>query len=121
MSSWYVLPLSCSVSPLSLPLLQIGNELSGSGIGASVGAEQYGKDLIKLKETVNELYKKSASKPSLIAPGGFFDQEWYTKLLQVSGPRVVNVVTHHIYNLGAGEQLWWYTFLIIDICTAEIW
>ncbi|KAB1216789.1 Heparanase-like protein 1 [Morella rubra] len=81
---------------------EFGNELSGSGIGASVGAEQYGKDLIKLKETVNELYKKSASKPSLIAPGGFFDQEWYTKLLQVSGPRVVNVVTHHIYNLGAG-------------------
>ncbi|KAF5477105.1 hypothetical protein F2P56_003779 [Juglans regia] len=81
---------------------EFGNELSGSGVGASVGAEQYGKDLIKLKDVMNELYKNSSLKPSLVAPGGFFEQEWYTKLLKVSGPSVINAMTHHIYNLGAG-------------------
>jgi heparanase 1 len=85
-----------------LAFATVGNELSGSGVGARVGAEQYGKDVIKLKGFMNELYKKSILKPSLIAPGGFFHQEWYTKLLQVSGSSVVNVVTHHLYDLGAG-------------------
>lgn len=80
-----------------------GNELSGSGIGASVAAEQYGKDLITLRKVIDELYENSRVKPLLIAPGGFFDEEWYAKLLEVSGPGVVNVMTHHIYNLGAGK------------------
>ncbi|CAK9312250.1 unnamed protein product [Citrullus colocynthis] len=81
---------------------EFGNELSGSGVGASVAAVQYGKDLIQLKSIINELYQDSNSKPSLIAPGGFYEQHWYAKLLQVSGSNVVNVVTHHIYNLGPG-------------------
>lgn len=81
---------------------EFGNELSGNGIGASVRAEQYGKDLIKLKDIMNELHKKSNLKPSLIAPGGFVDEKWYTTLLDVSGSNVLNIVTHHIYNLGAG-------------------
>jgi heparanase 1 len=83
----------------------VGNELSGSGVAASVHAEQYGKDLIKLKGIMNELYKTSNLKPSLIAPGGFVDLKWYTTLLDVSGSNVLDIVTHHIYNLGAGEQL----------------
>lgn len=81
---------------------EYGNELSGSGVSASVSAELYGKDLIKLKDVVNNLYKNSDLKPSLIAPGGFFDKQWYAKLLQVTGSGIVNFVTHHIYNLGAG-------------------
>ncbi|XP_057951835.1 heparanase-like protein 1 [Malania oleifera] len=83
---------------------ELGNELSGSGVGASVHAEQYGKDLIKLKGIINELYNNSHSKPSLIAPGGFFDQHWFAELLRVSGSNIVNGVTHHIYNLGAGAD-----------------
>ncbi|KAK9203770.1 hypothetical protein WN943_014026 [Citrus x changshan-huyou] len=80
---------------------EYGNELSGrTSIGASVDAELYGKDLINLKNIINELYKNSSSKPTILAPGGFFDQEWYAKFLQVSGSNVVNGVTHHIYNLG---------------------
>ncbi|KAF6173518.1 hypothetical protein GIB67_042648 [Kingdonia uniflora] len=82
---------------------EFGNELSGSGIGASVGAVQYGKDLIYLKAIINELYANHKSKPSLLAPGGFYDPEWYAKLLEITGSRVVNAMTHHIYNLGAGE------------------
>ncbi|KAJ9677509.1 hypothetical protein PVL29_022483 [Vitis rotundifolia] len=81
---------------------EFGNELSGSGVGASVNAEQYGKDLINLKAIINKMYNNSNVKPLLVAPGGFYEQDWYAKLLQVSGSSTVNVVTHHIYNLGAG-------------------
>lgn len=76
--------------------------MSGSGVEASVTAEQYGKDLIALKAILDELYNTSSSRPLLLAPGGFFERGWFTKLLQVSGSDVVNVLTHHIYNLGAG-------------------
>ncbi|XP_020591176.1 heparanase-like protein 2 [Phalaenopsis equestris] len=83
---------------------EFGNELSGSGIGARVEADQYGKDLISLKALIDELYQKSSSKPKILAPGGFYDQAWFNKMLQTSGPDVVNGVTHHIYNLGGGDD-----------------
>lgn len=81
---------------------EFGNELSGTGIGASVGAGQYARDLIKLRAIIDESYKNFNPKPLLVAPGGFYNKEWYNKLLQVTGPQVVNAVTHHVYNLGAG-------------------
>lgn len=81
---------------------EFGNELCGSGVGARVDAELYGKDLINFKIIIDKLYENSASKPALVAPGGFFDQKWYTQFLKVSGPGVVAALTHHIYNLGAG-------------------
>ncbi|XP_062170245.1 heparanase-like protein 1 [Alnus glutinosa] len=83
---------------------EFGNELSGSGIGARVEAAQYAKDVINLKSNMNELYRKSNYKPKLAAPGGFFDRSWYTQLLQDSGSGIVDIVTHHIYNLGAGND-----------------
>ncbi|XP_062204177.1 heparanase-like protein 1 [Phragmites australis] len=82
---------------------EFGNELSGSGIGASVGAEQYGKDIVELQTIINQLYGNS-TKPLVVAPGGFFDQKWFAQLLEVSGPNVLNAMTHHIYNLGAGND-----------------
>ncbi|PKU74916.1 Heparanase-like protein 1 [Dendrobium catenatum] len=81
---------------------EFGNELSGQGVGACVDAEVYGQDLIGLKAVIDELYHNSTSKPLLLAPGGFFDKQWYTQLLQTSGPGVVDGITHHIYNLGRG-------------------
>ncbi|KAG1366807.1 Heparanase-like protein 1 [Cocos nucifera] len=81
---------------------EFGNELAGRGIGASVDATQYGKDLIALKKLINRLYKKSTTVPKILAPGGFFEAEWFAEMLRTSGSGVVDGVTHHIYNLGAG-------------------
>ncbi|XP_012570931.1 heparanase-like protein 1 isoform X2 [Cicer arietinum] len=83
---------------------ELGNELSGTGIGACVGVVQYGKDLINLKRILDMLYENSRFKPSLVAPGGFYEKEWYDKLLQVSGSGIINVLTHHLYNLGPGSD-----------------
>ncbi|KAJ4912047.1 hypothetical protein Rs2_06668 [Raphanus sativus] len=38
------------------------------------------------------------------SPGGFYEQQWYTKLLEIFGPGVVDVVTHHIYILGSASE-----------------
>ncbi|KAF3775875.1 Heparanase-like protein 2 [Nymphaea thermarum] len=81
---------------------EFGNELSGSGVAARVDAKQYAQDLITLKSFLNDLYQNSSTLPLVIAPGGFFDQQWYSQLLENSGPGVLDVLTHHIYNLGAG-------------------
>ncbi|KAI4326599.1 hypothetical protein MLD38_031895 [Melastoma candidum] len=81
---------------------EFGNELCGTGVGARVAAEQYAKDLIVLKSIIDELYKDSREKPLIVTPGGFFDREWFTKVLEVTGSGVIDVLTHHIYNLGAG-------------------
>ena len=100
----YVFPFDLMNFLTILPTLHAsGNELSGQGIGASVGAEQYGNDVIALSAILDELYKNSSSRPLLVAPGGFFEQQWYAQLLEVSGSGVVNAMTHHIYNLGAGR------------------
>lgn len=82
----------------------VGNELSGSGVGARVSAEQYGKDLLNLRRIIDELYMNSGLKPSLLAPGGFYEHKWFASLLEATGSNVVSIITHHIYNLGAGKS-----------------
>uniref|UniRef100_A0A0D6R636 Beta-glucuronidase C-terminal domain-containing protein n=1 Tax=Araucaria cunninghamii TaxID=56994 RepID=A0A0D6R636_ARACU len=81
---------------------EFGNELSGSGIGAKVDAKQYAADIIELNRILKEIYKDSRKKPLVVAPDGFFDLQWFKELLQETGPNVLNAVTRHIYNLGAG-------------------
>ncbi|CAL9049701.1 unnamed protein product [Musa banksii] len=83
---------------------ELGNELSGSGVAASVEAVQYGKDMIVLKNVINDLYGPSKQHPKLLAPGGFFDKKWFADMLQTSGPGVIDAATHHIYNLGPGND-----------------
>lgn len=81
---------------------EFGNELSGSGIGARVSATQYAADVIELNKVLKDIYKHSREKPLTVAPDGFFDPTWFQEILQQTGPNVLNAVTRHIYNLGAG-------------------
>lgn len=67
-----------------------------------MSVELYGKDLIVLKNVIKNVYKNSRTKPLVVAPGGFFEEQWYSELLRLSGPGVLDVLTHHIYNLGPG-------------------
>ncbi|KAF3323363.1 heparanase-like protein 2 [Carex littledalei] len=85
---------------------EFGNELCGEGVSAKVNATRYAMDLIKLKKIIHRMYRgfNAQDRPKLLTPGGFFNMPWFAEMLQVSGPNVVNVVTHHIYNLGPGND-----------------
>ncbi|GMI94415.1 glucuronidase 1 [Hibiscus trionum] len=84
--------------------LWIGNQLSGSGMGAKVDAKQYGKDVIVLKNLVKELYAHPETQPKVLGPGGFYEEKWFNTFLEVSGQGIVDGLTHHIYNLGPGDD-----------------
>ncbi|XP_057968839.1 heparanase-like protein 3 [Malania oleifera] len=83
---------------------ELGNELSGGGIGTSIAANQYASDTISLKKLVQDIYKDSKHKPLVIGPGGFFDDgssDWFEEFINKTS-KSLDVVTRHIYNLGAG-------------------
>ncbi|XP_052875024.1 heparanase-like protein 2 [Gossypium arboreum] len=84
---------------------EFGNQLSGAGMGARVEAEQYGKDVIVLKNMVKDLHPDPKTQPKVLGPSGFYDEKWFNVFLEVSGQGVVDGVTHHIYNLGPGDGL----------------
>lgn len=80
---------------------ELGNELSGSGVGVRVAAAQYASDTHTLQNIVQNIYQGIESKPQIIAPGGFFDMNWMKEFIDKT-PKSLDVVTHHIYNLGPG-------------------
>ncbi|KAF7838810.1 heparanase-like protein 3 [Senna tora] len=80
---------------------ELGNELSGNGVGTSISADQYASDVAVLRDIVQNVYKEVEPKPLVIAPGGFFDANWFNEFITKSG-KSVDVITHHIYNLGPG-------------------
>ncbi|KAK1621000.1 hypothetical protein QYE76_026517 [Lolium multiflorum] len=79
---------------------ELGNELGGTGVGARIDADQYSADVITLNQIVDKAYQ--GSKPQVIAPGSFFDAAWFTEFVGKTKPNQVDVITHHIYNLGPG-------------------
>ncbi|WOL20306.1 heparanase-like protein 3 [Canna indica] len=81
---------------------ELGNELSGSGVGAKIGADQYAADVISLKSIINDIYEDYPDKPLVLAPGGFFDSQWFSEIISKTKPNSLDVITHHIYNLGPG-------------------
>ncbi|KAM4106393.1 hypothetical protein ACB094_04G062300 [Castanea mollissima] len=80
---------------------ELGNELSGNGIGARVSADQYASDINSLQNVVQNIYAGFKVKPQIVAPGGFFDATWFTEFIK-KAPKSLQVVSHHIYNLGPG-------------------
>lgn len=82
---------------------EFGNELSGkSSVGLSIPSQEYSVSMKELSKIVKEIYADQPSSPLLVAPDAFFDDVWIADFLQSTGEDSVNVVTHHIYNLGAG-------------------
>ncbi|XP_031371761.1 heparanase-like protein 3 [Punica granatum] len=82
---------------------ELGNELSGKGIGTRLTPEQYASDLKALQNLVNDVYSGFVVKPLIMAPGGFFDRNWFKDFVDLAND-TVQVVTHHIYNLGVGAD-----------------
>ncbi|XP_022946152.1 heparanase-like protein 3 [Cucurbita moschata] len=80
---------------------EFGNELCGSGVGTRISAEQYASDTIVFQKMVQSIYNGVQTKPLTIAPGGFFDENWFKEFVDKTTP-TLDAVTHHIYNLGAG-------------------
>ncbi|XP_041016848.1 heparanase-like protein 3 isoform X1 [Juglans microcarpa x Juglans regia] len=80
---------------------ELGNELSGNGVGTRVPAHQYASDINSLQNMVQNIYAGFELKPLVIAPGGFFDANWFTEFIKET-PESLQVVSHHIYSLGPG-------------------
>ncbi|KAK8697373.1 hypothetical protein V6N13_113524 [Hibiscus sabdariffa] len=80
---------------------ELGNELCGSGVGTRVSADQYAADTAALHSVVDNVYKNVDLKPLIIAPGGFYDSDWFKEYINKT-IKSLDVATHHIYNLGAG-------------------
>ncbi|XP_050364245.1 heparanase-like protein 3 isoform X2 [Argentina anserina] len=82
---------------------ELGNELCGSGVGTRVTADQYASDMKSLQNKVHQIYSGSElAMPLVLAPGGFFDSKWFSDFV-AKAPQSVQVLTHHIYNLGPGS------------------
>ncbi|KAI4380972.1 hypothetical protein MLD38_007097 [Melastoma candidum] len=82
---------------------ELGNELSGKGIGASLTATQYATDLQELRDLVDKIYVGFDQKPLILAPGGFFNYDWFGEFVRLANG-TLQVISLHVYNLGPGDD-----------------
>lgn len=82
---------------------ELGNELSGSGVGVRISVDQYAADTVVLHNLIQDIYKETSLKPLTIGPGGFFDAGWFQQYITKTNGSL-NAITHHIYNLGPGSD-----------------
>lgn len=78
--------------------------MSASGVSARLDPNQYAKDIIVLKKLIDKLYPDPETRPGVLGPAGFYEEKWFNKFFQATGPNIVEGVTHHIYNLGPGKN-----------------
>ncbi|WVZ11464.1 hypothetical protein V8G54_015994 [Vigna mungo] len=83
---------------------ELGNELCSGGVAAKIDSVQYAKDITQLRNLVNLLYQNANTRPKVLGPAGFYSKEWFDSFLENVGHGVVDGVTHHIYNLGSGND-----------------
>ena len=43
----------------------------------------------------------ASTRPKVLGPAGFYEENWFNTFLETIGPEVVDGVTHHLYNLGS--------------------
>ncbi|GLJ17887.1 hypothetical protein SUGI_0313090 [Cryptomeria japonica] len=53
---------------------ELGNELTGSGVGTRISSKQYAADVIKLNGILTKIYEDFQLRPQLDAPDGFLMQ-----------------------------------------------
>ncbi|PKA61327.1 Heparanase-like protein 3 [Apostasia shenzhenica] len=85
---------------------ELGNELSGTGIGYRIRAARYAADVISLKSLVDQIYQGNVVKPLVLAPGAhYFDKRWFSKLINnTKASSSLDVLTLHLYNLGPSND-----------------
>ncbi|XP_047323818.1 heparanase-like protein 3 [Impatiens glandulifera] len=83
---------------------ELGNELTGTGSAIRIEPDQYASDIISFNNVIWEAYKNEKVKPLILAPGGFFNPVWFKEFLHKTTSTHLDVVTHHIYNLGPGSD-----------------
>ena len=75
--------------------------MCGTGVGTRVEAGQYAIDTVALHNIVEKIYSGIEEKPLVISPGGFYEENWFKEFLAKT-VNSVDVITHHIYDLGPG-------------------
>ncbi|XP_047320279.1 heparanase-like protein 3 [Impatiens glandulifera] len=84
---------------------ELGNELTGTGTAIRIEADQYASDVISFHNIIQKVYKNEKVKPLILAPGGFFNPIWFKEFIHKTTSTNIDVVSHHIYNLGPGSDM----------------